>query len=333
MPKSVSGRLDRFLAARGVAELAPLPTATSPLEQLIPGKERRTALGPCYVITRHYAADQRHGDRDLGRVLARDSSHAALLAVDSDFTAFQAQNALYLDLETTGLSTSMGTLAFLIGAAHFRGDQLTLEQWLLRDPDEEASALTELATRMAEADALVTFNGRSFDLPFIRARFSALRLPDPSSNIPLHLDLLHASRRALGHSLPNCRLGTLESHCLGVHRVGDVPSAQIPKRYWGYLHGGSAADLVPVVEHNRIDILSMITLLDALLERAESAPSLMRRDPPSAFALAKAALKIGHLDWAESIFTAAVGFPASRARGAQGLRRVQRRRSSCKNKP
>ncbi len=301
-------------------------TQVSRLSAMLPMVERPTEYGPCYVVERTYDADARHGARGLSEVLARTPG-AGLITGEPGFEAFEGGRALYLDLETTGLAHGMGTLAFVIGTAHFRGSQLVFEQWLLRDPDEEPAMLVDFARRCREADWLVTFNGRSFDLPLLRTRFAANRIDDPTTHLAGHLDLLHASRRLLGHDLENCRLCTLERTRLGVHRVDDVPGSEAPARYHAYLHGDDPTPLLDIVAHNRDDVLSMVTLLDLLLERRDRAEANAWSDPPCALALGGHAVAIGEWAYAERVYTAVAEVPETASDGARGLARLGRRRA------
>lgn len=324
---SVAGRLNALLGSMGAA--AP-PPATPPdqarLMAALPGRLRPTSFGECYVIEEAVPLARRHGNHALDTALRVDPDHAAVLAKSNEFKDFDVRTALFFDLETTGLATTMGTLPFLIGAAHVHHDQLIMEQWLLRDPDEEAAALTDFAARIAEADWLVSFNGRSFDWPLLEARFAAHRIELQADHLLGHLDLLHAARRLVKHAVPNCKLQTLEAHLLGLTRIDDTPGSAVPATYHAYLRGGDPTPLIGVVKHNLDDVLSMLTLLGALFERVANAASWALRDPSVALAVAKLASGLGRLDQAEQVFTALAGFEATAAQGEKGLARVTRQR-------
>jgi uncharacterized protein YprB with RNaseH-like and TPR domain len=327
---SIGGRLDNLLTTLGAGPALPsAPPDQLRLMRALRGHVHPTPQGDCYVICDALDLSTRHGDLPLGQVLRTDPTQTAVLAKDAGFQSFDPCTALFFDLETTGLATTMGTLPFLIGAAHLQHGQAILEQWLLRDPDEEAAALTALAERIAEADWLVSFNGRSFDWPLLEARFALHRIDVGTAHLQGHLDLLHAARRLLRHALPNCKLTTLEAQVLGLRRVDDTPGSQVPATYHAYLTGGDPHPLVGVVKHNRDDILSMLTLLGALLDRVENATSWALRDPPSSLAVAQAALALGRLDAAEAIYQVLCGFPTTAAEGEKGLARVGRQRTKA----
>ena len=108
---------------------------------------------------------------------------------------------------------------------------------------------------------LVTYNGRTFDAPLLEARYRLNREPYPLADWA-HLDLLHPARRLWKERLDSCRLQFLETELLGVHRYGDVPGADIPRIYFDYVRsrGRDARALAAVLEHNRLDVLSLAAL-------------------------------------------------------------------------
>lgn len=111
----------------------------------------------------------------------------------------------------------------------------------------------------------MTFNGKAFDINLLSARFILNRMPGCLADLP-HLDLLHPSRRILGHRLENCRLTTLEQEILGVRREGDIPGWEIPQRYFDWLRRRDPRLLTDIFEHNRLDVVSMATLTAHLID-------------------------------------------------------------------
>jgi uncharacterized protein YprB with RNaseH-like and TPR domain len=168
---------------------------------------------------------------------------------------------VFLDLETTGLSA---TPLFLAGTLMVEPDRLTAVQLLARDYSEERCLIGLLDNLLAEFDLCITFNGKSFDLPYLRDRAKYHRLGLRSS--PEQLDLLHHARRRWKHALPDCRLLTLEWHILGRRRFGDVDGWIVPCIYHEFVHTGDARRLKQVLRHNLMDVLSMAELLISLSE-------------------------------------------------------------------
>jgi hypothetical protein len=169
--------------------------------------------------------------------------------------------AFVVDIETGGLA---GTPVFLIGVVALDEWPPVVHQWLARDYPEEPAILAQLAAWAARRDVWLSFNGRSFDEPFLRDRATLHRLGLPAA--AAHFDLLHAARRRWRGALPNCRLGTLEEHVLGRPRVGDVPSADVPDLFHHFIRTGQAGPLRPVLEHNQLDLISCVELYVRLTE-------------------------------------------------------------------
>lgn len=209
----------------------------------------------------------------VGRIpleAARDASARmlALLGLCPELAECPLDGALFLDTETTGLGGT-GALAFLVGLAWFEGSgQLVLEQLLLREPADEAALLHHLGQRLDRASMLVTYNGKTFDMPLLSSRFVMNRMSLP--RVPPHLDLLHVARRLHKARLGQCRLVSLESGVLGFERGPDVPGEEIPPLYTHYLRTGQASVLWPVVEHNAWDVMSMAALTGLYGEPVEA---------------------------------------------------------------
>lgn len=224
------------------------------------GTEVETPEGPVHVIThRLEQADPqwaRIGEAFAGQ-LAQAQSNLRRLIARAGAPDARAEDLLFVDLETTGLEV-LAPL-FLIGTLQWAGDGFVVRQCLARNYDEEAAAISVFGQAAERARLLVSFNGNGFDLPFLRSRSAANRLPPPP---PLpHLDLLPLCRRAWRAHLPDCRLTTLEVHICGREREGDVPGEVIPEAYHEYVRTADAGLILPVLEHNVVDLGTMADLM------------------------------------------------------------------------
>lgn len=179
-------------------------------------------------------------------------------------TLHEPEDFVFLDIETLGLF-SRPIILFGIGVIE-RG-HLIVYQYLLRDIAEEQAALIATMDHMSiDQPALVTFNGKSFDFPYLMDRLAYYGLGNPAT-IP-HFDVLHFSRRRWKGQFPSLRLAALEREILNVIRVDDVPGQMVPEFYENYLRSGNPGPLVPIVEHNRQDVVSLARLFSFLLEEA-----------------------------------------------------------------
>lgn len=299
-------------------------TATPPVahQHQLWNIEQPTPYGTARIRRTIYDLSHLHGDRPLAHALDRplDQQHFA--------------NALFLDTETTGLAGGAGTLAFLVGVGYFSSGQLAVdnEQWtvdrrltadseqhynhqpstincqlltasfvvdqfFLSDPAEEAAMLLCIDKLVNTHDNVVTFNGKTFDVPLLETRFTLSRIAPSFADKP-HVDLLHYSRRAWRGMLSSLSLGSLEFHLLGVRRdQQDIAGFLIPQLYRDYLQAGATPaheEMSRVLYHNLHDILSMVTLA-ARLHDVFARPST----PDEYLALGRHHERNG--DWAQAV--------------------------------
>ena len=186
---------------------------------------------------------------------------------------------IYIDTETTGLSGGSGTIAFLIGIAVVTEPSVELTQFLLTRFSAESALLSSLSQCLSPDDRLVSYNGKSFDLPLLHTRYRMQALAQPLGGLP-HLDLLHPVRRLFGRRWPDCRLLTLERELLGFSRDDDLPGSEAPMAWFDYVRRRHAGGLVRIVEHNRQDIASLPAAHSALA-RAVAEPQASGVDLPA----------------------------------------------------
>jgi uncharacterized protein len=268
---------DRLRAAFGTSlrtrETAP-NNGNPPLlegDRAIPGYELHTGAGTCLVHEERYSLDHQHGGVRLTDCLALPPLALGLLVKQPTLGAIDLREAVFLDTETTGLAGGTGTTAFLVGIGYFAPQELeapsselgahfVIRQFFMRDFVEERALLLALAEALAPFRHVVTFNGKSFDLPLLGTRFVLARLGQ-RWRPELHFDLLHPARRLWRDRLESCSLGSLEASILDHDRGPDVPSWLIPGIYAEYLRQGETGPLRRVFSHNRQDLLSLVALV------------------------------------------------------------------------
>ena len=227
--------------------------------------------GGFYLVRTDFSLDTPHGEVTLGEGLDVTPEHIAFSACDSELEAFDPRTTVFMDTETTGLAGGAGTVPFLIGLGYYEGDAFRLDQCFMRDFDDEEPMLAYLAPLLGRFDTVVSYNGKSFDMPLLRARFIQNRIPFRLDSA-CHFDLVHAARRFWKGRLGDCSLGNVERSVLGIHRHGDVPSSEIPQIWFDYLRTRDARRLEAVFYHHRMDILSLVALT-ALLSRNLDLPN------------------------------------------------------------
>ncbi|WP_287583470.1 ribonuclease H-like domain-containing protein [Candidatus Borrarchaeum sp.] len=172
---------------------------------------------------------------------------------------YNKEDFVFLDIETLGFFTRP---IILFGIAHISGKKISISQYLLRDISEEAGAIAATLSHFKESAALVTYNGRAFDVPYIQERVAYYGMDADLKHF--NIDLLHFSRRAWKEHLPNCRLNTIENHLLGIKREDDVPNTLIPDFYDTYLKTENPGPLIPIVDHNKQDLISLASIFSKL---------------------------------------------------------------------
>lgn len=236
-----------------------------PLEQLCSWKIVSTPYGACRTIREELDAPVNISGEEIGVWFG-----------DQRLDDFDINDALFLDIESTGLSHGAGTMAFLIGLAYVENNQLIFEQLFLDDPSNEMAMLSHFIDLLESRRFLVSFNGKSFDLSILQNRLVVTRLMsriEAELKVRPHLDLLHASRQAYRGIYENNRLQTMEKYVLKLpeaSRLNDVPGHMVPTLYFHYLHTSEAQPLLGVLAHNRTDVLSMVTLTTHLLSLINS---------------------------------------------------------------
>jgi uncharacterized protein YprB with RNaseH-like and TPR domain len=191
-------------------------------------------------------------------------------AGENHISLYSDDEFAFLDIETSGLGGGTGTFAFMVGVGRFDGDGFQLLQFFMCDPLDEPAMLVDIEEFLAPCKTLVTFNGKSFDIPHLKSRFTLQGWQSPFDSFS-HIDLLHLSRRLWRDRLTSCTLSNLEVNIIEALRSEEeVPGWMIPQMYFDYLRSRDARPLKRVFYHNEMDILSMVALLNHITYLVES---------------------------------------------------------------
>lgn len=249
-------------------------TTTDPprgsLEELVPGKTVKTNEGSYWLIEQPVAEIFPYAARVLKRFGSLMSRLEGVRASDLfGLSSISSSELILLDTETAGLSSAP---IFLVGLIAWKSDSaeeaLSL-QLLARDYAEERAVLAASAELLQGCRTLMTYNGKSFDLPLMRERMIYHGLgecPEPLT----HLDLLYPVRERFRRRWENCKLTTVERNLCGRLRRDDIPGADIPDAYHDFVHTGDAAEIARVLEHNRLDLITMLEALPYLQDAGDS---------------------------------------------------------------
>lgn len=285
MPAATADRLRLAVAAHAAAiaktsrraNVEPAPVERAPevqqpsdasLPRILGGEWLPTTHGPVFVRDTWHALDHEHGASVLGDALDLPHDAVGLLSATREGEVDPARCAFF-DIETTGLSGGTGTYIVLAGLGTFErtipGEPLAfrLRQYFLAGLEHERAMLALLADDLADRDAVVTYNGRAFDVPIVETRLTLSRLKSPYRKLA-HVDLLHHVRSLYAHRLPACKLAEAERRLLRLERFDDLPGFMIPHMYRDYLLAGRIAPLRGVFRHNADDVISLVGVLARL---------------------------------------------------------------------
>lgn len=244
------------------------------VENIIEGYIYEDEEGKCFIIENSYPLTYIYGGCSLGDILAFDQSSIRRLSSDIDnehINDLDIRDLIFFDIETTGLSGGVGTVAFLVGTGFFEEDAFVVRQYFMRDYDEEVTMLNALNKLFGSHKGIITFNGRAFDWNIIQSRFTYNRIrPRFGGGDIIHVDLLIPARRIWKEKLQSCSLSSLEENILDEYRTDDIPGMLIPQVYFKYLLDRDARDIKRVLKHNELDILSMVSLFSKINSMLDS---------------------------------------------------------------
>lgn len=230
-----------------------------PIEKVINGEWLHDSLGYIYKISENFSIGYQHGRMHLQ---PNSSFHKILQVNKLQFEGVTLEDILFMDTETTGLSGGTGTMVFLIGMGYFSKNGFNIDQYFLDDPINEFALLNEVGNVFCRYKVIATFNGSSFDLPLLKARFILNRIISPFKN-KSYLDLLHLSRKIWKLRLPSLKLKDLENELLAFQREKtEVPGWMVPQLYFDFIRSRDARPLEGVFYHNRMDVLSLALLFN-----------------------------------------------------------------------
>jgi Predicted exonuclease len=168
------------------------------------------------------------------------------------------------DIETTGLSRAK-CACILIGILLPEDGHASFVQYFAETPEEEEDVLMAAASDLQDLDMVVTYNGRSFDMPFIRSRlqyYGEELLPEPYD-----LDLYAVIKKysPLKQFMPNLRQKTVEDFLgLWADRTDEINGGDSVSLYFEYVTFPDPELKRQILLHNSDDVLQLYKLLQVL---------------------------------------------------------------------
>ncbi|MCJ7623768.1 MAG: ribonuclease H-like domain-containing protein [Anaerolineaceae bacterium] len=230
------------------------PHQRIPIDKVIDGYDEITRFGNTYLTEKIYPGGYNHGqipiDINTNIEVISEWGNLSPATINMD-------QIIFMDTETSGLARGTGTFAFMIGLGYFQENDFKVVQLFMKDPSHEMSLLDVFDRILDPFQVIVTFNGKSFDIPLLLNRHIINRIPLPFENKD-HWDILQLSRKLWRSRLPSRRLADLELSILGLSRGSEeIPGWLVPEIYKEYLNTGDARPLAGVFYHNAVDILSL----------------------------------------------------------------------------
>ncbi|PKO07579.1 MAG: hypothetical protein CVU41_02475 [Chloroflexi bacterium HGW-Chloroflexi-3] len=228
----------------------------------ISGTRNTNSLGEYFYAEHQYTSNYIHGSIPFDHFFPPNSDYST---PESD-SNFDLNKCVFIDTETTGLSTSGGTFAFMVGIGWFEETHFVLRQYFLITPDQEEAMLLNLENLLSLHQIIVTYNGISFDIPILKSRFKYHRIPTTIGN-KKQIDLLKYARMLFRYQFENRSLKSIESKILNFARSEEeIPGYLAPIIYQDYLKTGETQDIKGVFYHNEMDIISLAALLRIINE-------------------------------------------------------------------
>ncbi|PWB68858.1 hypothetical protein C3F09_10890, partial [candidate division GN15 bacterium] len=237
-----------------------LPSRYGKLAEAVNGELVHTQSGTFVSVTTVFPATHFHGSVLLEDVIQSETYPLSAFTAKDDPGEVNPANLIFLDTETTGLGGA-GTVPFLVGVGKITDDGFEITQYLIPDYTDETGMLETLLEEIDVQATLVTYNGGAFDIPLLRDRVIINRVARDFGSDGHHIDLLHPTRRLFKRRIKDCSLVNAEQQLLGFFRESDTPGYLIPSIYFDWLSTEDSQRLPGVMEHNRLDILSLHFLM------------------------------------------------------------------------
>ncbi|NJD59243.1 MAG: hypothetical protein FIA98_07575 [Anaerolineae bacterium] len=298
---TLSDRLRALGVKVGTQDLpAPQPRRKHPVEEIVPGRFIEAGNGRAYVIEQDFPISYLQGQIGL-RINTRPLTIAEW-AGEIGIADQEPESLVFLDTETSGLAGGTGTFAFLIGVGRLDPEGFHLAQYFMPDPLDEPALLLALEQFLAPSQTIVSFNGKSFDVPLLNTRYTLQGWKSPFMDLS-HVDLLHLARRLWRDRLPSRTLANLEVQILHANRTDEeIPGWMIPQIYFDYLRDGDARPLQRVFYHNAMDVVSLAALLNHTSALLEDPLVRVGGEFADLAAVARLLEELGHTDKALSLF-------------------------------
>ena len=177
---------------------------------------------------------------------------------------FLNEDSCFLDIETLGLNRNKDMI-YLVGILYF--DKIeglwNLDQYFSELIEEERPMLVELVQAVKSFHTIITYNGNSFDLPYLNHRFHLYNI-DFNFSETNSLDLYAIVRKNKQYlNLENYKLKTLERY-IGIYREDIYSGRDCIDFYKDFLFTKDKILKKKILQHNYDDLFYMLDLFQIL---------------------------------------------------------------------
>jgi hypothetical protein len=226
-------------------------------KEQLEGNVGTNSLGEFFYTEQFFQKDYVHGSIRFEDMFGNE----LFISLPDSEGSINLMECVFLDTETTGLSTSGGTFAFMVGLGFFENQNFILRQYFLKDPLEEEAMLLDLENLLCKFSTLVTYNGISFDIPILKSRFKYHRIPNNIAQ-KSHVDLLKYARMLFRYQFESRSLKSIEANVIQFQRSEDeIPGYMAPIIYQEYLKTNDIGQIQGIFYHNAMDIVSLAALI------------------------------------------------------------------------
>ncbi len=192
-----------------------------------------------------------------------------IFTYDRDYSSINFQlisenpdEILYFDLETTGLSAKSSDL-YMIGYGHMTKDAFVITLLLNDDGCSEPAMLEYFVNVLATHHTLVSYNGNTFDIPYIKEKFRQFDIDYDISQMD-SFDIFKIMRKYKKQlHLSSMKQSDLEQ-LIHFKRDAFLSGGDLIPVYKRYLSDNRTADLNELIRHNLDDIDGLINITDML---------------------------------------------------------------------
>ena len=172
-------------------------------------------------------------------------------------------NIAVFDLETAGLNSQKD---MIISASFLSEDGEDLRQYFCDDPQAEYLLITKICEEFDALDAVITYNGDTFDIPFIKARAKKYGMEDMCKSI-WDIDIYRMLKNywPAGKLLPSLSQASVEK-ALGIseERTDRIDGSQCIALYNRFLARGDGDAKEKILLHNADDVRQLARIASSL---------------------------------------------------------------------